>query len=154
VSQLSAKSYFDLVCYNRQGNDQVWSPKAKRATKANKSNAMNWTISRDPIEEHCMISAMKKTIDICNATKKAARHKRMIFMGNRHPFCNGEGWGSNSYSDKVLEEVTAYNTRRVPIDTVYVPEWTYEQGEVFWKDLASMNKGTFQKVIGNGYNND
>jgi hypothetical protein len=155
ISQLSRKSVFNLVCYNREGNDQVFkSGKSPRATSANKNLGQSWVTSRQPIEEHCMISAMKKTIDICNKEKKSARYKRMIFMGNRQPFCNGSGWGTTSYGDEVLETVTSYNSRRVPIDTVYVPEWLSEPGEQFWKDLASMNNGTFQKVVGGGYNND
>lgn len=153
IRQLSAKSVFDLIAYNQQNNDQLWKPKAVRATTANRHSAETWVQALLPIEDHCMISAMKKIIDVCNRTPRQSKHKRMIFMGNRQPFCGGGGWGSTSYGDQVIEEVTAYNTKRVPIDTIYVPEWPAEAGEEFWRDLAAANRGSFTKVIADGFNN-
>ncbi|MCI0651810.1 MAG: hypothetical protein L0Z55_07995 [Planctomycetes bacterium] len=152
INQLSPRSLFDLVVYNFQGNTQIWKTKPQPGTPAKKAEAKSWIEGLTNVEDHCMEEAMLETIGLSNDCRR--RFKRMIFMGNREPFCGWSSFGDNAYGEQVLESVTSANVKRTPIDTIYVPEWTTEEGAWFWEDLAAANNGKYTLVVGNGFNND
>ncbi|MCA8960465.1 MAG: hypothetical protein KDC38_08130 [Planctomycetes bacterium] len=127
-----------MVAYNT--TTYVWSWKAKRASGANKAAAIAWMDSLPAIESHCVLDAGVTTVSIANSTP--ATNRRMLFLGNRLPFCWTETFSPN-YPEECLTEITGANYHHIPIDTIFYPEFPGIGEEVFWVQLAQANGGTF-----------
>ncbi len=141
LSQLTGRTRFSMVAYN--STTYIWSWNAKAATSSNRASATAWMEGLPAIESHCLLEAGLATISIANSTP--AGRKRMIFLGNRPPFCweGGFPFGSG-YPEQCLSEITGANTDNIPIDTIFYPEFPGMGEEAFWIELATNNEGTFQ----------
>ncbi len=139
VNQLSRRVKFALVAYNTQ--TYVWRQRSQLATPSNKANAISWMSTLTTAESECLLDAGLTTINICNATRKP--HRIMVFLGGNSPSCSGAT--GSSYAATCLTEITGANSKRVPINTVYVAD-VYTSGQQFWRDLADANSGTFNEV--------
>ncbi|MCI0650579.1 MAG: hypothetical protein L0Z55_01705 [Planctomycetes bacterium] len=139
VNSLSVRSKMDLVAYNSE--TYVWRPRAQNASQSNKASAISWMDTLTTTESQCLLPAGLTTIDISNACNREG--KNMIFLGGNSPHC-GASTGA-AYEEQCLEELTAANSERTPLHTVFVAA-VYTSGQSFWESLAAMNGGTYSVV--------
>ena len=74
LDQLSPRAWMAFVGYNT-ATPSVWSYQAKKATTANKANAVNWMNTLVPIESHCLLEGALTTLQIANMT--AGKQKKL-----------------------------------------------------------------------------
>ncbi len=106
--------------------------------------AIAWIFGASDSLDTCMREAMVQAVQIASDWK--GRAKRVIMASNWTPECtSNDGIDIAGYASTTLEAVTAANSERIPIDTVYVPfaSW-YVLG--FWDALAAANDGKYTLV--------
>ncbi len=132
-----------MIAYNT--TTYVWSWKVKKATPSNKNQAIAWMEGLPAIESHCLLPAALTTLQIANTARSG--EKRMLFLGNRPPFCwdgTGGGWPGDGYDQQCLTQITAANSDNIPLDTIFYPEFPGAGEETFWQQLAAANQGPFE----------
>jgi len=138
IQALNDEMEFGVIAFD--GQMLIFSEDPITATVEASERAIAWVTGLETGISSCLAPAGVKTIEMAN--RSSSEKSRVLIVTDGSPTCNGE-----DTEDKCLDDITAANVRKIPIDTAFVPhfDWPF-QDSAFLRELAARNGGEFRKI--------
>ncbi|MBN1418798.1 MAG: VWA domain-containing protein [Planctomycetes bacterium] len=137
IGALSSDMDFGIVAYN--SGIICLSEHPLRATDHTKAQAIDWVRALYTMADACLGPAGIRTVSM--AMEGNAKTSRIFIITDGMPGCNGRFTQS-----ECLRDITAANVRRIPIDTLFIPDdGTWEDPE-FLEQLSAANQGASYQI--------
>jgi len=138
IQALDDHMKFSIVMFD--GGMIIFSEEPVRATQGAKERGIAWVKGIPNGHDTCLAPAGVKTLSI--AARSPSGRSRVFIISDGIPTCNGFFTQA-----QCLRDITAANVRKIPIDTVLVPDdGTWEDPD-FLKQLAALNGGDSFPVV-------
>jgi len=139
VMEFSTRVEFGIVFYDRGMKKFPASGRPMKANAGGKAGAISFLSSTQCGSGTCVKLGLLECLNYVG--QSSAKRNIVIYLGDGGTTCPGAD--ANQYREQTLQEVKSRNFKHAQINAVHVGN----DSDVFSKQLAAQNGGTFSKVV-------
>jgi hypothetical protein len=138
IESFTDQVHFGIVLFNAPLAEFPEGGAPAQATSVNKKGGVYFVATKFAGVAGCVDAGLHESLNMANRAPEG--RNMLILLWNGSALCPGAEAGA--FATKVLQEVSRWNFKKIPIHVVMVGG----SDETFSRRLASLNNGTFRRI--------